>query len=317
MHLVQGILLALLQREKTGARPAGQRVALQLDARDADAGSGDDHDARTPRSTGRAMPLSGVFETADGALVLVGAFKANPLQRHLHGARACRPVARSALRQPATRSSRNKPELQAIVPRALQDATRRRTGSRGSKSRTCCARRCATSPRRWPTSRRCINGMILEAQRARSSTRAGRRLADPRCRRAGARCAARRRELGEHTDEVLAEARASLRERGRVMTDPLRRRRTTSPASRIDRPEVLNAIDLADRGASCSASGTRSSSDRDVRVRRAHRRRRARLLRRRRHEERQRQPERARILGRAAARRLRRHRAARDARTCR
>ncbi len=46
MHLVQGILLALLQRERTGRGPEGQRVAVRLDARDADAGSGHASDAR-------------------------------------------------------------------------------------------------------------------------------------------------------------------------------------------------------------------------------------------------------------------------------
>ena len=79
MHLVQGILLALLQREKTGE---GQQVsvslynsmlAMQM------------QEAAMWMMRGRelnwaAMPLSGVFETADGALVMVGAFKENPLR---------------------------------------------------------------------------------------------------------------------------------------------------------------------------------------------------------------------------------------------
>jgi crotonobetainyl-CoA:carnitine CoA-transferase CaiB-like acyl-CoA transferase len=79
MHLVQAILLALLQREKTGR---GQEVAVSLfesllalqmqeaamwlqRRRDLNWGS---------------FPLTGVFPTTDGALVLVGAFKSNPLQ---------------------------------------------------------------------------------------------------------------------------------------------------------------------------------------------------------------------------------------------
>ena len=79
MHLVQGILLALLQREKTGE---GQQVsvslynsmlAMQM------------QEAAMWMMRGRelnwaAMPLSGVFETSDGALVMVGAFKENPLR---------------------------------------------------------------------------------------------------------------------------------------------------------------------------------------------------------------------------------------------
>jgi crotonobetainyl-CoA:carnitine CoA-transferase CaiB-like acyl-CoA transferase len=79
MHLVQAILLALLQREKTGR---GQQVAVSLFEsmlamqmqeaamylqRDLDFSWG-------------AYPLTGVFPTRDGALVLVGAFKSNPLR---------------------------------------------------------------------------------------------------------------------------------------------------------------------------------------------------------------------------------------------
>ena len=79
MHLVQGILLALLQRQQTGL---GQQVevslydsmlAMQM------------QEAAMWLMRGRdfswgAMPHTGVFETSDGALVIVGAFKANPLQ---------------------------------------------------------------------------------------------------------------------------------------------------------------------------------------------------------------------------------------------
>ena len=53
MHLVQGVLLALLQRDKTGR---GQRVSvslLQFDARGTDAGGGIAHDARSGSELGR------------------------------------------------------------------------------------------------------------------------------------------------------------------------------------------------------------------------------------------------------------------------
>jgi crotonobetainyl-CoA:carnitine CoA-transferase CaiB-like acyl-CoA transferase len=79
MHLVQGILLALLQRERTGR---GQQVEVSL------------HDSMLAMQMqeaamwlmrGRdfswgAMPHTGAFETTDGALVIVGAFKANPVR---------------------------------------------------------------------------------------------------------------------------------------------------------------------------------------------------------------------------------------------
>ena len=79
MHLVQGILVALLGREKTGRGQSievslydsmlamqMQEAAMQL--------------MESRELNWAAMPLSGVFETTDGAIVLVGAFKQNPLQ---------------------------------------------------------------------------------------------------------------------------------------------------------------------------------------------------------------------------------------------
>jgi crotonobetainyl-CoA:carnitine CoA-transferase CaiB-like acyl-CoA transferase len=79
MHLVQGVLLALLQRQKTGR---GQMISVSLldsmlAAQSQEAAA---HLMRGREVNWGAMPLTGVFETSDGALVMVGAFKANPLQ---------------------------------------------------------------------------------------------------------------------------------------------------------------------------------------------------------------------------------------------
>ena len=79
MHLVQGVLLALLQRAKTGA---GQRISVSLydsmlAAQTQEAAA---HMMRGREVNWGAMPLSGVFETGDGAIALVGAFKAHPLR---------------------------------------------------------------------------------------------------------------------------------------------------------------------------------------------------------------------------------------------
>lgn len=79
MHLVQGVLLAILQRQKTGR---GQLVSVSLlDSMLA----AQTQEAAASMMRGRevnwgAMPLTGVFETTDGALVMVGAFKAHPLR---------------------------------------------------------------------------------------------------------------------------------------------------------------------------------------------------------------------------------------------
>ena len=79
MHLVQGILLALLQRERTGA---GQQISVSLynsmlamQMQEAAM-----HLMRGRELNWAAYPLSGVFETTDGAIVMVGAFKENPLR---------------------------------------------------------------------------------------------------------------------------------------------------------------------------------------------------------------------------------------------
>ncbi len=79
MHMVQGILLALLQRARTGV---GQKVSVSLynsmlamQMQEAAMIMMQDSEVNWA-----AMPLSGVFDTQDGALVMVGAFKANPLQ---------------------------------------------------------------------------------------------------------------------------------------------------------------------------------------------------------------------------------------------
>jgi formyl-CoA transferase len=79
MHLVQAVLAALIGVAKTGE---GQRVevslydsmiAMQMQEATCHLHSGKE-------INWAEMPLTGVFATADGALVLVGAFKANPLQ---------------------------------------------------------------------------------------------------------------------------------------------------------------------------------------------------------------------------------------------
>jgi formyl-CoA transferase len=79
MHLVQGILLALLQRDRTGE---GQKVSVALynsmlaaQMQEAAMIMNADSDINWA-----AMPLTGVFETSDGAVVVVGAFKPNPLR---------------------------------------------------------------------------------------------------------------------------------------------------------------------------------------------------------------------------------------------
>jgi crotonobetainyl-CoA:carnitine CoA-transferase CaiB-like acyl-CoA transferase len=79
MHLLQGILLALLARERTGE---GQRVdvtmfnsMLHMQMQEAATQLN-----RGTEINWAAMPLSGVFPTTDGAVCMVGAFKQHPLR---------------------------------------------------------------------------------------------------------------------------------------------------------------------------------------------------------------------------------------------
>jgi crotonobetainyl-CoA:carnitine CoA-transferase CaiB-like acyl-CoA transferase len=79
MHMVQGILLALLQRARTGV---GQKISVSLynsmlamQMQEAAMILMRDQEVNWA-----AMPLSGVFECSDHPLVLVGAFKSNPLR---------------------------------------------------------------------------------------------------------------------------------------------------------------------------------------------------------------------------------------------
>jgi crotonobetainyl-CoA:carnitine CoA-transferase CaiB-like acyl-CoA transferase len=79
MHLVQGVLLALLQRANTGR---GQLVSVSLldSMIAAQMQEGTMHLMRQRELNWSAMPLSGAFETSDGAVVMVGAFKTEPLR---------------------------------------------------------------------------------------------------------------------------------------------------------------------------------------------------------------------------------------------
>lgn len=79
MHLVQAVLAALISVAKTGVGQSVEvslydsMIAMQMQEATCHLHSGKE-------INWAEMPLTGAFETADGALVLVGAFKANPLQ---------------------------------------------------------------------------------------------------------------------------------------------------------------------------------------------------------------------------------------------
>ena len=79
MHLVQAVLAALIGVSRTGKGQSievslyDSMIAMQMQEASCHMHSGKE-------INWAEMPLTGVFETTDGALVLVGAFKPNPLQ---------------------------------------------------------------------------------------------------------------------------------------------------------------------------------------------------------------------------------------------
>ena len=112
MHLVQGILLALLQRERTGE---GQQIAVSLfnsmlamQMQEAAVWL-----MRGEELNWAAMPLCGVFETTDGAIVMVGAFKQNPL-RDICSALGLEDLSAEERYADLERQKQHRPELQRV-----------------------------------------------------------------------------------------------------------------------------------------------------------------------------------------------------------
>src|SRR5829696_7799062 len=118
MHLVQGVLLALLQRQKTGR---GQLVSVSLlDSMLA----AQTQEAAAFMMRGRevnwgAMPLTGVFETLDGALVMAGV-QGRSAARHRHRARSAG-AARGRTLPRSRRSGRQQGGAARDLPRALPE----------------------------------------------------------------------------------------------------------------------------------------------------------------------------------------------------
>ena len=117
MHMVQGILMALLERSRTGR---GQRVEVSLydsllamqimEATMALMG-------RDPLNWAR-MPLVGTFAAADGEIVLVGAFKPNPL-RDICEALDLEDLSTEPSFATMAGQAANRPRLQALIAAAI------------------------------------------------------------------------------------------------------------------------------------------------------------------------------------------------------
>jgi crotonobetainyl-CoA:carnitine CoA-transferase CaiB-like acyl-CoA transferase len=122
MHLVQGILLALFARERTGE---GQRVDVRMFDSMLHMQM---QEAATQMNRGAevnwaSMPLSGVFPTTDGAVCFVGAFKQYPLRDLCQALELGDELWQRPDLQDFEGQMANKPELQEIFRRACATQT--------------------------------------------------------------------------------------------------------------------------------------------------------------------------------------------------
>jgi formyl-CoA transferase len=210
MHMVQGILFALLQRERTGE---GQKIAvslynsmLSMQMQEAAMVMMEDSEVNWA-----AMPLSGVFDTQTGPLVLVGAFKANPL-RDICNALEIADLSQDARFADLAAQFAHKAELHAIFHERFASNTREHWLARLEAEDLLSAavrdmREALVDPQTLH------NRMILEGED--SSKRGLKFIASP-IQMSGAQTGLLREppRLGQHTEEVLAEARALIEEAG-------------------------------------------------------------------------------------------------------
>jgi crotonobetainyl-CoA:carnitine CoA-transferase CaiB-like acyl-CoA transferase len=204
MHLVQGILLALLQRERTGV---GQKIAVSLynsmlamQMQEAAMILMRDREVNWA-----AMPLSGVFECSDHPLVLIGAFKANPL-RDICAALELPDLSLDARFANLEAQFAHKAELQGMLRERFRTAPRDHWLARLEQQDLLCApvrdlREVLVDPQTLH------NAMVMDGESAGDARY--RFIASPIAMSA-APVAVRRvpPALGEHTEEVLSETNA-------------------------------------------------------------------------------------------------------------
>ena len=205
MHLVQGILLALMQRDRTGE---GQKVSVALYNSMLAAQMQESAMIMMADSeiNWAAMPLTGVFETQDGAVVVVGAFKENPL-RDICAALDIPDISGDPRFATLPAQIKHKRALHAIFRERYRTNTTAHWLARLEAQDLLCApvrnlREALTDPQTIH------NEMVLDGHDGEQAMR----LVGSPIRMSNAPVGMRRTppRLGEHTDEVLAEARSLL-----------------------------------------------------------------------------------------------------------
>ncbi|MGH8831416.1 MAG: CaiB/BaiF CoA transferase family protein [Polaromonas sp.] len=205
MHMVQGILLALLHRARTGE---GQKISVSLynsmlamQMQEAAMIMMADSEVNWA-----AMPLSGVFDTQDGALVLVGAFKENPL-RDICTALGLEDLSQDARFCNLNQQFKHKAELQTMFRARFATNTRAHWLARLEAQDLLCAlvrdlREALVDPQTLH------NQLLMEGQ---GEGQLVKFIGSP-IQMSAAPVTLRRAppRLGQHTNEILAQAQAAL-----------------------------------------------------------------------------------------------------------
>ncbi len=209
MHLVQGVLLALLQRQKTGVGQVvsvslyNSMLAMQMQEGAAQMMRGKD-------LNWGAFPLTGVFETTDRPIVMVGAFKQNPL-RDICEALEIDDLSVEERFADLDRQMEHKPELQAVFRKRFAEMGCDHWLARLEKVDILCAP-VRTLAEALEDEQTLVNRMILDAGHTPSGPI---RLIGSPIDMSAAPVAVRHAppRLGQHNDEVLG-AVADERHRG-------------------------------------------------------------------------------------------------------
>jgi formyl-CoA transferase len=202
MHLCQGILLALIARDRTGE---GQKVQVNMYDSMLHMQM---QEAATQLNRGKevnwaSMPLSGVFPTTDGAVVMVGAFKENPLRDISKALGFDEDLStRPGFDTPEGQMER-RAELQAIFrQRFATDTTEHWVGRLEEQDLLCAPVRSLKEALEDPQT--AVNRMVVEMQHPHAGTV---KVLDAPIRLSGTPTDTRRPApmLGEHNAEVLRE----------------------------------------------------------------------------------------------------------------
>ncbi|GAA1135137.1 MULTISPECIES: CaiB/BaiF CoA transferase family protein [Streptomyces violaceusniger group] len=203
MHMVQGILLALLHRERTGE---GQKVEIAmydsiLHMQMQEAATRMNRDTEINWA---AMPLTGAYRTTDGAVVMVGAFKQNPLRDICAALEIGEDLSLRPEYTTPEGQQRHRPELRRLFAERFATGTTAHWMKRLEAQDLLCAP-VRTMEEALRDEQTIVNGMIVEMEHpAEGSVRV---LGNPV--HLSATPAEIRRVppgLGEHGDEVLGEA---------------------------------------------------------------------------------------------------------------